>query len=242
MFIKNLFMEFVHSLYDFRFYQHIKKQRKRYSLVYYSMLILLVVLFIGIKNSYFLYNVSETITEDIPVITIKDGIVYSGSTKPYVKTFDHSAFIVDTSGKEGIKEDYKFVILVAKDKLILKKNENEINKFSFVNVEELRIDKQAITQFRTIFLTFFIPIMMIILYISLFIAFGCFIAFFSLLSILLNSILNLKNNFKQMANVGIYALTPMLIYNYILQIIGLRINISVLIYLAFLIPNIIMKK
>jgi Protein of unknown function (DUF1189) len=97
-------------------------------------------------SSYMHYEMPKLISQ-IPQITVKDGVVSVDADMPYTITDPSSGkpfAILDTTGSTQSLDDREAVILLTRDKLILKKDKNETREYSMAEVKEALINQDVI--------------------------------------------------------------------------------------------------
>jgi hypothetical protein len=214
---------------------------------------------------------TEKISEVIPEINIKNGEVSSPAEQPFVKDeWKEFAFVLDTTGKITSLGEYKNGILITKHEFITKYTENgrtKIEKYDLSSVKSLSIipgkkegellilniegqafslTREKIKRFAEIIGKILLPVMVIIMFLYHLIAKFIQIFFFSLLSSTVNKIHNVKLNYDNLLNIGVFALTPAVVFGVLAEVLDLRIPLLGIIYIglysAFLIMGVINSK
>ncbi|OQX54534.1 MAG: hypothetical protein B5M48_00250 [Candidatus Omnitrophica bacterium 4484_213] len=212
-------------------------------------------------------NLPGKIKEYLPKqMEIKNGELSVSAEQPFIKSENKEfAFVIDTTGQITSLDNYKNGLLITKTKMILKQTKPtggvEIKEQDFAEIESLTIRRgdetrgeivKFISPQKSFVLTYdllnrwarklwqivFLPIF-IFLFIYFLITKFLQLFLFSPVSLITNTLAKVKLQYKDLLNIGVYALTPatflatlFLLFNVVIPAFGF---IYVLIYSAFLV-------
>ncbi len=217
-------------------------------------------------------NLPGKIQEYLPEqIEIKNGQLSTTAKQPFMRSFaeGEGVFIIDTTGKVSSLDDYENGFLLTKTKMILKNIKPdgtvEIKERDFADIDSLTIRRgdeargeiiEFISPQKSFVLTYdlldrwarniwriaFLPAF-VFLFIYFLIAKLIQLFLFIPVSLITNRVVNAKLEYKNLLNIGVYALTPptflatlFLLFNVAIPEFGL---IYILIYSAFLVLGVI---
>ena len=219
-------------------------------------------------------NLPEKIKEYLPEqMEIKNGELSVSVEQPFIKSENKEfAFVIDTTGQITSLDDYKNGLLITKTKMILKQTKPtggvEIKEQDFAEIESLTIRRgdetrgeiaEFISPQKSFILTYdllnrwarklwqiaFLPIF-IFLFIYFLIAKFLQLFLFSPVSLITNTLAKVELQYKDLLNIGVYALTPatflatlFLLFNVVIPAFGL---IYILIYSAFLVLGVLNSR
>lgn len=127
-----------------------------------------------------------------------------------------------------------------KDRVMYKESEVKTETYNLSNIQALRIDENFMKTLRKNAVWMLFPIMLIATYIIFCIAKFFQILLFSLISVATSSIANIKLSYRQLFNIGIYAITPSTILGTLLAIFGIQLRFFGIIYSGLYIIYLIM--
>jgi hypothetical protein len=146
--------------------------------------------------------------KNLPVIDIKDGVASVDVEQPYKITQEDFAMIIDTTGKTTSLDGYKKGILLMKDKVIYKDSEAKTEIYSIADVKALRIDENFMNAIRKNAVWIIFPFMLLGIYLYFIAARFLQILVFSLITIFASAVTKIQLTYKQIFNIGAYAITP----------------------------------
>ncbi len=239
--MKSFFARIWKSCFSPKSYSEILRQSFGKSLGYITLLILIYVLifsfFLNLGGLRFANEAMDWIEENFPAITVKDGKISSDVRQPYVREFDGFAFIIDTTGRiKKISDKYKYGILVAKDQVFFKRDENRTEVYDVpTGEEELYIDASLINTFIKIGRHFIFPVIFIFVFAFYWVVILIKIFFYSLASLLFNVIFSAKLQYGSLLNIGVHALTLPFLLSIVIEHLGIPISGLIYNHLLYLI-------
>lgn len=232
--MKAFFQEIKEAISNFKFYKEVKDFKPSRGMKYIFSLIFLITLSLSIRYSYDfkrgLNIVLDWTKQNLPPITIQNGIVSVDAKQPYKVVAEDFTLIIDTTGEITTLEGYSRGILLMKDKLMYKESDAKTETYSLSNIPVLKIDENFMNTLRRNIAWIVFPILFIFLYIGFSLARFLHILLFSLLSMATSSIANIKLSYKQLFNIGIYAITPSTILGALLAVSGIQLPLFGIIY------------
>ena len=238
------FQEIANSIKDFKFYKEAKDFKLSRAMKYIFSLILLITIAVTLRYSYdFKKGLNLAVNwaeQNLPLIVIENGIAKTDVIQPFRVSEEDFTFIIDTTGGVTSLDEYERGILLMNDKVVYKESDIKTETYSLSNVQSLRIDETFIKALRKNALWILFPIMLVAAYIGFCIAKFFQILFFSMLSLATSSITGTKLSYKQIFNIGIYALTPSAVLGALLAILGIQLPFFGIIYCGLYIIYLIM--
>ncbi|MBL7072000.1 MAG: DUF1189 domain-containing protein [Candidatus Omnitrophica bacterium] len=232
--MKEIFKEAGKAISDFKFYREVKDFKPSKPLKYIFTLILVITLILTIRFSFdFKKGVNiaaDWALQNLPPIEIQNGVASADVKQPYKIMDEDLALIIDTTGEVTSLDGYERGVLLMKDKLVYKENEVKTETYNLSDIDTLRIDENFVNAIRKNALWMIFPIILIGAFITACIAKFFQIFIFSLVSIAASTILKIKLTYKQLFNIGVYAITPSYILGALLALFGLRVPIFGVIY------------
>lgn len=242
--MKHFFKEIIMAISDFKFYKPAKDFPLSKSMRYIFSLILLITIALSTRYSYDLKRgidiAVDWARQSLPPIVIQDGIVKADIKQPYKIKENDFIVIVDTTGEITSLDGYKRGILVMKDRVMYKESELKTETYNLSNIKEVKIDENFMNALKRNAIWVLFPIMFIFIYIGLSIARFLQILIFSLISVAASSITGTKLSYKQLFNIGIFAITPSTILGALLAIFGVQLPLFGIIYSGLYIIYLIM--
>ena len=166
---------------------------------------------------------------------------YIKFNKEYYKIEDEDfILIIDTTGAVTTLDEYNKGILLLKDKVIYKESEYKTETYNLANVDELRIDENFMNVLKRNIVWILFPFMLIGIFIYFCIARFLQIFIFSLVSLATSSISGIKLNYKQLFNIGVYAVTPSMLLGGLLALFTVQLPLFGLLYSGIYIAYIIL--
>lgn len=242
----NPILKFLYSISSFRFYATIRDEPFRSTLFYYSLIILLATtvltydLYPPVRN--YLFNISLWIQENLPEIEIHDGKIIriqkdgvSSLSLPYsVPQEDIGIFILDTTGTTDLRKiPENDAILLTKDKLILKKtiqDETRISSQSLSGFKSLVLNKETMAEWDKFLVTSLLPILFSIFLFYQIITKTILVFLFTIPGISLNRKIQANLSYSQLVKIGIYALSPPILYSIVLTIFHMQMPFLSFVY------------
>jgi hypothetical protein len=176
----------------------------------------------------------EIIPQGIPPLRIEKGRVSSPVPQPFVIQKDNFAFVLDVTGKVTSLDQYKEGVLVTRDKIILKRDkevgseisEYDLNrmKFDLLDIKPGNKDKgeiinltwgkktfsvtsSGIARLANTAVLLILPFFLFLSFTSLLIGKLLQVIIFSLLSLVINNATAGRLKYRELINIGVYALT-----------------------------------
>jgi len=242
----NPILKFFYSISSFRFYASIRDEPLRSTIFYYSLIILLATLVL----TYDLYppirdkliKISAWIQENLPDIEIQDGkitrIQKDGSDfriLPYsIPQEDIGIFILDTTGTTDLRKIQESnAILLTKDRLIFKKtiqDETRISSQSLSGFKSFVLNKKTMLEWDKFVITSLLRILFSIFLFYQIIAKTIFVFLFTIPGISLNRRIQAHLSYSQLLKIGIYALSPSVLYSVILTLFHMQMPFLTFLY------------
>ncbi|WP_113672232.1 DUF1189 domain-containing protein [Vallitalea guaymasensis] len=211
----NIFVKFIKSFTDFRVYNSIRHERLGKSFGY----LILLALFIGItlsivvsvKTNTSIDNTIELLqSDDMPEITVRNGILNIDMNEPLVLTKDHDfIFIVDMTDKYTLNDlvGYSMGYLVTPERIIINQAGSPPMPLEFKDLRDFNIDKNSVLEILNSFrgLAIGIIVFLIIAGTVLLKLFESLMV--SIIGLIANSVLKTNLSYNEVYKIGIYALT-----------------------------------
>jgi len=222
--MKSFFREIAKAVSDFKFYKEAKDFQRSAVMKYIFLLILLITLVLSVKYAIDfrigLGVAAEWTKGNLPVIEIQNGVVSADVKQPYKIEEGGFALIIDTTGEiTSLDGDEKGVLLM-KNKVIYKENEVKTESYDLSQVESLRIDDNFMSTLKNNIPWIVFPFMLLGIFVYFCIARFVQVFIFSLVSLAAASITSVKLNYKQLFNIGVYAITPSVILGAVVAFFG----------------------
>lgn len=232
--MKTFFQEIGKSISNFKFYKEVKDFRMSKGMGYIFSLVLLITIALSIRYSYdFKRGLNIAIDwarQNLPTIQIQNGIVNVDVKQPYKVQAEDFAVIIDTTGEITSLDEYKRGILLMKDKIMYKESEVKTESYNLSGIQSFMLDENFLNKLKKNAVWVLFPFMVIILYIIFCIARFFQLLLFSIISVAVSSIAHIKLSYKQLFNIGIYAITPSTILGALLAIFGIQVPLFGIIY------------
>lgn len=192
-------------------------------------------------------ELASRIPEFLPEINIKNGEVSSPAKQPLIYEWKDSAFVLDTTGTITSLSKYKSGILIMEHALMIKHTENNKTQTEEYDLSKIKSFKIApgekkgefiILSFeqRSFSLTqkdiemlsdivgkVIFPVVTIAFFLYFLFAKFLHLFLFSLLSLIVNTVTDTKLKYDNLLNIGIFALTPPVIFSALVLVLGLNI-------------------
>ncbi len=226
----NLFARFYGAFSSFRFYRFLIYERAAATIRYFLLLIALVSLALTARLELKLLDASSQVSEwmiaRLPEITIRDGKVSSPVSQPFIINDDKvGVFILDTTGKTSkLDSTYDRGVLLTKDKLIVKqpRGGRDIATLNLSQVKELQVNPKTIQAWHHFLYWVSFPVVYLFLYLQEGLGKLTLVLLFSLSTLSLTRRYSLHLAWPQTLVLGIYALTPVVVYEIFLAITGMN--------------------
>jgi hypothetical protein len=226
----NLFAKFYGAISSFRFYRFVIYERSAATIRYFLLLIALASLAVTVRLELKLLDASAEVAQwmiaHLPPITIKDGRVSSPVPQPFILKDDKvGVFILDTTGKIlRIDSTYDRGFLLTQDKLIFKqpRGGRDIATLNLSQVKELQVNPKTIEAWRKFFYWVSFPFVYFALYLQEGLGKLAIVLLFSLSTLSLTRRYSLHLSWAQTLILGIYAFTPVVVYEIFLAITGMN--------------------
>ncbi len=250
------------------FYKNIVDQSFGKSVVYIMLLSFVVSLLLAAKvkigyNSF--VSMSKVLIEKnldnlwpkgLGEIKIEKGLVSSDTQQPYISKWNDFVFILDTTGEVKSLNDYKYGILLIKDKLIVKREksgyETRIEEYDLSMLGKFSVrpgdpskgiiavinNKDKLFNINMKLISFWMRFIGgIIFFIVLLIFFPCYLiakiiqgALFALFAMLPNKAIGANLNYVKLLNISLYALTFPTMLALISMLAGVKFPMFWLVY------------
>ena len=242
--MKTFFQEIAKAVRDFKFYKQVKDFQTSRVMKYIFLLIFLITFVLTIRYSYDItrgLNIAiDWAKLNLPVIEIQNGVVSVDVKQPYKIEEEDFALIIDTTGEITSLDKYGKGILLMKNKVIYKENEVKTETYDLSNVQALRIDEHFMKVLKKNVVWVLFPIMLILIFLYFCIARFLQVFLFSLVSLAVSSITNIKLNYRQLFNIGVYAITPSTILGALLAFFGIQLPLFGILYTGLYIIYLVM--
>ena len=242
--MKTFFQEIAKAISNFKFYRQVKDFQISRGMKYIFLLIFLITLILAIRLTYDVkkgINIAADWAKlNLPIIEIEKGVVSIDVEQPYKIEEEGFALVIDTTGEIISLDDYKTGILLTKNKVLYKENEAKTETYDLSKIESLRIDEDFMNVLKRNIAWIIFPFMLIGIFIYFCIARFLQVFIFSLISLATSSIANIKLNYKQLINIGIYAITPSMILGALLVLLGIQLPLFGILYAGLYIIYLIM--
>ncbi|GMQ62289.1 DUF1189 domain-containing protein [Vallitalea maricola] len=230
----NIFVKFIKSFTDFHVYNSIRHERLGKSFGY----LILLALFIGItlsivvsvKTNTSIDNTIELLqSDDMPEITVRNGILNIDMNEPLVLTKDHDfIFIVDMTDKYTLNDlvGYSMGYLVTPERIIINQAGSPPMPLEFKDLRDFNIDKNSVLEilnsFRGLAIGFIVFLIiagtvLLKLFESLMV---------SIIGLIANSVLKTNLSYNEVYKIGIYALTLPALIMLLINCFGLAVALG----------------
>lgn len=206
-----------------------------------SWVVLTIQLQVGINHGYNKY--SDRVTEQVPVLTIKDGELSTPENRPYIITNPENQekiAIIDASGQYTTLDQAKTPLLVTKTAVLMQSDPNEIKTYQISKTLTMQLDPPVVNSYLKTYLGFlWIPFF-------IFFLFGSFIyrIIESLIYAVIGKVFGLMTSravtYGQCVQIAMVAITPAIVVATILDIFIINFNhqgflyfVLAMIYLCF---------
>lgn len=242
--MREFFQEVIRAVSDFKVYRKIKDYKMMQSVKYLLSLVLVITVLLSIRFTLDArkgLNIAvEWARTNLPPIDIQNGIVNVDVKQPYSISTDEFTLIIDTTGEVTSLEGYERGILLMRDSMLYKESDMKTETYSLSSIDSLRIDERFLNSARKNLLWVIFPIMFFVMYISFLIARVSQVLLFSVISLIAVSMGQAKLEYRQVINIGVYAITPSTLLGALLGFFGLNLPHFWIIYSGLYIIFIVM--
>ncbi len=242
--MKAFFQEIVLAISNFKFYKHVKDFQTSRGVKYILSLTFLITLALTMRYSYDIGKGLNIITDwaksNLPVIEIQNGVVSADVAQPYKIEEEGFVLIIDTTGEINSLDDYERGMLLTENEVIYKESNVKTETYDLANIESLRIDENFMKILKKNIGWILFPIMLILMFLYFCIFRFIQIFIFSVISLATCSIANVKLNYKQLFNIGIYAITPSVILGGLMALFAIMLPFFWILYAGLYIVFLIM--
>ena len=228
----NIFEAVYLSFFSKSLYRNVAKQWGGKSILYLLLIVALswIVFTIQVQlaiNVFYASN-SDKIVEQIPVITIKNGIVSTPENKPYfIHSPDNKVLlaVIDTTGKYTTLQQAHAMVLVTPTTIYSRSDTdhpNEIRERQIPNTVNMMIDPISINHHLSHFVSFAwlfifgfcVMVGFIYRFVQAFV--------YSVVGKLMAIIFNIPLNYGQIFQIAMVSITPVLVASVIIDVFGIR--------------------
>ena len=212
--IHPLFMSF----YSKDFYRDVAQNWKNYAFLY---LLFLLALCSVVKTVKIHYDLSDFLTKhapafisQFPAVTFSNGKASIEADEPYFIKDPNSGediIIIDTTGQINSLNDTSAVMLLTETKLIIKKSDRQTQVFALSEIEDFRIDKDAIYGWLRIVQKWLAVIFFPFFVLGSFVYRLVQVMIYGIIGMLFASILKTDIEFQSLISIAIMAITPVVI-------------------------------
>lgn len=175
---------------------------------------------------------ADEIVNQVPVLTIKDGVISTPENHPYIITDPESKnkiAVIDTTGQYKTLDDAKTSILILQKEVITQSKPNEIRTDKIPSTLNIVIYPQTVNSYVKHYLgyawIFFFVFFLIGSYIFRLIQ-ACF---YALIGLIFKAIFRVDITYGQIVIIAMVAITPVIVINTILDLIDITIPHQLLI-------------
>jgi len=242
--MRSIFQDIINSIRDFRFYRRVKDFDLKRPVKFVFALVCVITLVVGIRYGLDMRRGIKTAVqwalENLPVIQIQNGLVSAEVEQPYVIEDDGFVFIIDTTGSVTSLREYEGGLLITETQAIYKESEIRTETYNLSQLDSLRIDDKFLKTVRSSAMWVLFPLSLLFLFIGFAIARFLQIFIFSPVTVIAASMQGLKLTYKQVFNIGAYAIVPSSILGALLVFFGLTMPNFWIIYAGLYIIYIVM--
>jgi hypothetical protein len=235
------FKNMVRSAFDFPMYEEVTLQRARRTVGYFTLVVVILSVVLTVANVVqlrsFVRKDVEPELDRLPVVTIKNHVASANVPQPWVKSFPDpsngmtNVFIIDTTGQTtGFKVDEQGLILTRTQLLIKNIQNPNTPNVDLADIEDLTVDAKLVRHWCDVGVWIVGGSLLVLRPIGH--------AALKLLSALLLSLLGLivasasrkRLRYGQIFTISIYALTPAIALDMVLDVLNVDIPFFFLIY------------
>ena len=171
-------------------------------------------------------DLAPPIIDQIPPITIKNGQVSAEAEQPYTikdpKTGKPLA-IIDTTGEVTALDDSEAVVLLTRNKLILRKGPTETQANDLSQIQSFYVDKPIIVRWLRLIKSWFAlvayPFVLLIIYIGRILQ----ALVYALIGLIFASMVKVKLSYPTLMRLAVVATTPAILLNIFVELMGIQI-------------------
>lgn len=225
------------SFFSGDYYRYISNEKSGTGFFYLLLLLVFYVVPTVIKaaNGFdgFVINEAPKIITQVPEITISNGqasieepqpytIIDPGTNKPLV--------IIDTTGQVNSLQNTEARVLVTKSYVLYEKNAYETRTYDLSDVGNFIVNQSLINEWIAIAQDYFIVVLYPFMLIGLFIAYIIRMLIYAVIGMIFVKILKASNDYSSLLRLSVVAFTPVIIMQAIVEIVGLSIPASGVIF------------
>lgn len=221
---------FVFSFFSKSFYQDVGRNWRGTGLLYLFILLVIVWIPTMIKMqigfSRFVDREAPSITQQIPLITIKNGEVSTDVETPYaIKDQQGNPIaIIDLTSDYQNLDDTTASVLLTKTKVFMRnERRGETRSYDLSNVESFEIDRAGVEGWLQTARRLLVPVLFPIVLIVTFILRAIQILIYAAIGLLFARMLNTTLSYKTLMRLAAVALTPVLLLNLLLEFLPFSI-------------------
>jgi len=166
------------------------------------------------------------VISQFPAISITNGVVSVDKPMPYYFTDPNTKkpfVIIDTSGQVTSLDNTDAVVLLTKNKLIMKKSAAETQVYDLSSVKEFRIDQLTVNNWLLAFETWF-PIMLYPFAVIFSFAYRIIqVLIYALIGMIMANILKTEIDYQRLVRLSVIAVTPAVLVNNIVWLTGAHV-------------------
>jgi len=234
--MRGFFSDIMKAVSEFKFYKQAKDFQTSRVLKYFFLMVLLITLALVAR---FTYDMSRGLDmavdwslENLPAIEIENGTASVDVKEPYMLEGDDFVFIIDTTGGITSLDDYETGILLTKNEIQYKEGGFKTERYDLSRFGSLRIDENFLKALRKNIMWIIFPFALAIIFVYISVARILHVFIFSLISLAASSIADAKLTYRQLFNIGIYAITPSAVLGALVAVIGFNIPHFVILYIG----------
>ncbi len=225
------------SFFSGAFYRHACLNWKGTGFAYLLLLLAIcwippmIQLQLGLSN--FVVNEAPKMVSQVPEIIIVDGEAFIEENQPYyIKDPETGKILVviDTTGEITSLAETDAVVLVTDTQATFKKSEFENRSFSFSEIKELTLNQEMITGWLNVMRRFAVPVLYP-LTVAVSFAFRIVqLLIYAVIGMLFASLCKSERTYESLIRLSVVAVTPCIIINTILGVMGVAIPLAGLWY------------
>jgi len=167
--------------------------------------------------------------ENVPNISITDGIVHIDEPQPYYIMSPDSnevVAIIDTTGEIQSLDDTDAFILLTKTKLIHRQSDVEYRTYDLSDVKEFNLDENRIMGWLNVFKKFVFPIFFPFILLGSFIFRILQALIYGAIGLIFASFYKVKLSYNSLLRIAVVAITPCIIVKMIFKVASVNIPMS----------------
>jgi hypothetical protein len=183
--------------------------------------------------SDFINNKAPALVDQVPEITINDGLVSIDEPQPYfIKAPDSNEVIaiIDTTGKIRSIEDTKAFCLLTKNSLIMKQSEFETRTYDLSQVKSFTLNSSGIMKFLHIIKKILVIILYPVALLGSYIFRIIQALIYAAIGLLFASICKVSLKYDALLRLAVVSMTPCMIIKTIFGLAGVHIPLAFLLF------------